>query len=128
MARAPPLRRRHLTNSDGGTSLRSELFNPKDWVLRHFVGLHYLPAPPRRLGASELAQYEGHYAAEDITVDNQVEFTGFQLTGQPDGTLQGTLLGSGETEAETGRRDASPPRRSSSSTRRITSSMRPGPA
>jgi CubicO group peptidase (beta-lactamase class C family) len=79
-----------LTNSDGGLQLRSELFT-KDWLLRHFVGLHNLPAPPRQLSASELAQYEGHYAAEAISPDNQVSSIEFQLTGRPDGTLQQTF-------------------------------------
>ena len=63
-----------------------------------------LPAPPRRLSASELAQYEGHYVAENIgftpNFDYQVGSIEFQLTGRPDGTLQQTFLGSGETEAE----------------------------
>jgi CubicO group peptidase (beta-lactamase class C family) len=90
-----------LNNSEGGIQLKSELFT-KDWVLRHFVGLHNLPAPPRQLSASELAQYEGRYVVETINVDNQVEFTRFRLTGRPDGTLERRYLGSGnaETEAE----------------------------
>jgi CubicO group peptidase (beta-lactamase class C family) len=87
-----------LNNSDGGIPLRSELFT-RDWVLRHFVGLHNLPAPPRRLSASEFAQYEGHYAAENITDGYQVGFIEFQLTGRPDGKLQQTF-GSGDAEAE----------------------------
>ena len=49
-----------LTNSEGGPMLINELFI-RDWVLRDFVGLHNLPAPPRRLSASQLAQYEGQY-------------------------------------------------------------------
>jgi CubicO group peptidase (beta-lactamase class C family) len=92
-----------LSNGEVGWRLQFELF-VRDWVLRHFVGLHNLPAPPRRLSASELAQYEGHYAAEDIgftpTFDNQVGSIEFQLTGRPDGTLQKTDLGSGEAEVE----------------------------
>jgi hypothetical protein len=87
-----------LNNGDLGWRLRSELFT-RDWVLRHFVSLHNLPAPPRRLSASELAQYEGHYAAENITEDNQVAFIEFQLTARPDGTLRQTF-GSGDAEAE----------------------------
>jgi CubicO group peptidase (beta-lactamase class C family) len=93
-----------LNNGDLGSQLRAELFT-RDWVLRHFVGLHNLPAPPRRLSASELAQYEGHYVAENIgftpNFDYQVGSIEFQLTGRPDGTLLQTFLASGETEAET---------------------------
>jgi CubicO group peptidase (beta-lactamase class C family) len=83
-----------LNNGEGGTQLKSELF-VRDWALRHFVGLYNLPAPPRQLSASELAQYEGHYAAEGINLDNQVVSLEFQLTARPDGTLQKTDLGSG---------------------------------
>ena len=88
-----------LTNGDLSRQLIGELF-VKDWVLRHFVKLHNLPAPPRRLSASELAQYEGQYVAEGISVDNQGLFEQFQLTGRPDGTLQKTYPGSGDAEAE----------------------------
>jgi CubicO group peptidase (beta-lactamase class C family) len=92
-----------LTNGQLGGRLVGELF-AKDWTLRRFVGLRNLPAPPRRLSASELAQYEGHYVAESIgftpNFDYQVGSIEFQLTGRPDGTLQQTFLGSGETEAE----------------------------
>jgi CubicO group peptidase (beta-lactamase class C family) len=92
-----------LNNGELGTWLKSELFT-RDWVLRHFVGLHNLPAPPRRLSASELAQYEGRYVVETIgnppTFDNQGEFTRFRLTGRPDGTLERRYLSSGEAEAE----------------------------
>lgn len=94
-----------LTNGELGGRLIAELFF-KDWTLHHFVGLHNLPAPPRRLSASELAQYEGHYEAEIITIDNQVESTEFQLTGRPDGTLQQTFLGSGDAEDDLGPGDA----------------------
>lgn len=83
-----------LNNSEGGIQLKWELFI-RDWVLRHFVKLHNLPAPPRRLSASELAQYEGQYVAEAILVNNQDFFEHFQLTGRPDGTLQKTDLSSG---------------------------------
>jgi CubicO group peptidase (beta-lactamase class C family) len=84
-----------LTNSDGGPNLIEELFY-RNWTLRHFVGLSNLPAPPRRLSASELAQYEGHYVAESIAPDNKVESTRFRLTGRPDGTLQLQPLSSGD--------------------------------
>jgi CubicO group peptidase (beta-lactamase class C family) len=82
-----------LTNGDGGIQLRSELF-VKDWVLRHFAGLSNLPAPPRSLSASELAQYEGYYQSEAIPFDNQAKFTELPLTGRSDGTLQLTFSGS----------------------------------
>jgi CubicO group peptidase (beta-lactamase class C family) len=88
-----------LTNSELGGRLVSELF-ARDWALRRFVGLRNLPAPPRSLSASQLAQYEGHYVGEGITVDNQVEFDKFQLTGGPDGTLQQTFPDAGQAEAE----------------------------
>ncbi|MBV8401825.1 MAG: beta-lactamase family protein [Acetobacteraceae bacterium] len=87
-----------VNNGDLGWRLRGELFT-RDWVLRRFVGLHNLPAPPRRLSASELAQYEGHYAAENITEDNQVVFIKFRLTARADGTLRQTF-GSGDAELE----------------------------
>ena len=76
-----------LTNGDGGSELRAELL-VKDWVLRHFAGLSNLPAPPRALSASDLAQYEGYYTADQISVDDQAQFNELQLTGRPDGTLQ----------------------------------------
>jgi CubicO group peptidase (beta-lactamase class C family) len=88
-----------LTNGELGGLLTAELF-VKDWTLRRFVGLRNLPTPPRRLSASELAQYEGQYTAEYITVDNQDLFGQLQLTGRPDGTLQQTYPGSGDAEAE----------------------------
>ena len=83
-----------LTNGDGGSELRAELL-VKDWVLRHFTGLRNLPAPPRSLSASELAQYEGYYTADHISGDDQPEFSELQLTGRPDGTLQLVFSGFG---------------------------------
>ena len=47
-----------LTNSDGGTQLRLELFFD-DWALQRFAGLHNPPAVPTRLPAARLAEYEG---------------------------------------------------------------------
>ncbi|MEV6216853.1 serine hydrolase domain-containing protein [Nocardia sp. NPDC051833] len=55
-----------LTNSEGGGHLLSELF-ADDWSLRTFAGLSNLPATPQRLGAAELAPYEGRYVADLIT-------------------------------------------------------------
>jgi CubicO group peptidase (beta-lactamase class C family) len=81
-----------LTNGDGGPQLRAELL-VKDWVLRHFARLNNLPAPPRSLSASELAEYEGYYTADRISVDDQAQFNEIQLTGRPDGTLQLVLSG-----------------------------------
>ena len=83
-----------LTNGDGGTRLRSDLL-VRDWVLRRFAGLSNLPAPPRSLTASELAQYEGHYTAKMISVDDQVHFNELQLTARTDGTLQLMFSGAG---------------------------------
>ncbi len=76
-----------LTNGDGGGPLTSDLFI-KDWALHHFAALSNLPAPPRSLSASELAQYEDQYTAEVINYDTPAEFFDLQLTGLPDGTLQ----------------------------------------
>jgi CubicO group peptidase (beta-lactamase class C family) len=81
-----------LTNSSGGAILINEMFE-KDWALRHFVGLSNLPAPPRALSASELAQYEGFYVAKYIAADNKVGFQKFRLTGRADGTLQQKFVG-----------------------------------
>jgi CubicO group peptidase (beta-lactamase class C family) len=50
-----------LTNSQGGPVLLAELF-ADDWALRRYAGVSNLPAVPRPLSPSELAQYEGSYA------------------------------------------------------------------
>jgi len=82
-----------LTNGDGGGRLASDLFI-KDWALRHFAGLSNLPAPPRPLSASELAQYEDQYTAELIDYNKPAQSIDLQLTGLPDGTLQLSPVGS----------------------------------
>ena len=41
-----------LNNGELGARLTGELFTT-DWALRRFVGLHNLPAPPRRLGVDQ---------------------------------------------------------------------------
>jgi hypothetical protein len=76
-----------LTNAERGERLITDLF-ATDWVLRRFVGLTNLPAPPRSLSASELAQYEGDYVTEFITADNKIASSKMELTGRPDGTLK----------------------------------------
>ena len=76
-----------LTNGDGGGRLTTDLFT-KGWALRHFAGLGNLPAPPRSLSASELAQYEDQYTAEVIDYNKPAQSFDLQLTGLPDGTLR----------------------------------------
>ena len=49
-----------LTNSEGGTQLRMDLFYD-DWALQRFAGLHNPPAVPTRLPLARLADYEGTY-------------------------------------------------------------------
>ena len=64
-----------LTNSERGRRLLGQLFTD-DWALRRFAGVSNLPAPPRELGAAELAPFEGVYSAE------QIGFTGPAFTFQ----------------------------------------------
>jgi CubicO group peptidase (beta-lactamase class C family) len=49
-----------LTNSDGGTQLRLDLFHD-DWALQRFAGLRNPPAVPTRLSPERLADSEGRY-------------------------------------------------------------------
>ncbi|WP_448506997.1 serine hydrolase domain-containing protein [Mycolicibacterium thermoresistibile] len=68
-----------LTNSDGGAMLVADLMYD-DWALRHFVGLHNLPATVRDLSPAELADYEGRYHAYEIEVNDEVVSTDTVLT------------------------------------------------
>src|SRR5262249_6166718 len=63
-----------LTNSDGGTQLRAELYYD-DWVLQQFAGLHNPPAVPTRLPPDRLAQYEGAYVSRSVDESGQWDET-----------------------------------------------------
>lgn len=67
-----------LTNSDSGPQLIAELF-ADDWALRRFAGVRNLPAVARELSAATLAEYEGHYAAEQIGFDGSPATLEFDL-------------------------------------------------
>jgi beta-lactamase family protein len=57
-----------LTNSEGGPALLADLF-AGDWALSRFAGVRNLPATPRALPDAALADYAGHYTAEQIGFD-----------------------------------------------------------
>jgi CubicO group peptidase (beta-lactamase class C family) len=78
-----------LTNSEGGTQLRAELYYD-DWVLQQFVGLHNPPAVPTRLPPERLAEYEGTYVARSVDEAGEWQETVISLRAR-DGTLQGEL-------------------------------------
>ena len=61
-----------LTNSDGGSQLRAQLFF-SNWVLQRFANVRDIPASTTPLSASELAQYEGVYTAITINRENKEE-------------------------------------------------------
>jgi hypothetical protein len=65
-----------LTNSEGGPGLIAELF-ADDWALKRFAGVSNLPAVPRP--QSGLAEYEGHYTAEQIGLDGSAVTIEFDL-------------------------------------------------
>jgi CubicO group peptidase (beta-lactamase class C family) len=78
-----------LTNSDGGSKLRLELFYD-DWALQRFAGLHNPPAEPMRLPAARLAEYEGSYV--NLGIDRAGNWVETVLTVQGnDGVLSGEL-------------------------------------
>ena len=82
-----------LTNSDGGTQLRLELFYD-DWALQRFAGLHNPPAEPTRLPATRLAEYEGTYL--NLSIDRAGNWLETMLTVQADdGALRGELAAGG---------------------------------
>jgi CubicO group peptidase (beta-lactamase class C family) len=76
-----------LTNSDGGTRLRMDLFYD-DWVLRQFAGLHNPPAAPLRLSAARLADYEGTYVNRSVDRAGNWQETPLTIQGD-DGALRG---------------------------------------
>jgi hypothetical protein len=78
-----------LTNSDGGSKLRLELFYD-DWVLQRFAGLHNPPAEPTPLPAARLTEYEGAYLNRGL--DRAGNWLETMLTVQADdGALRGEL-------------------------------------
>ncbi|POX55367.1 penicillin-binding protein [Streptomyces sp. Ru71] len=77
-----------LTNSEGGTRLRDELFTD-DWALSRFAGVTNLPATPKVLTSEELAPYEGRYIAQRINDKGAVEDTVIELH-RHNGQLKGT--------------------------------------
>ncbi len=64
-----------LTNSDGGFHMINDLF-ASDWALQRFAGLSNLPATPQRLGAVDLAPYEGRYIAKQVAQNGELEKPG----------------------------------------------------
>jgi CubicO group peptidase (beta-lactamase class C family) len=82
-----------LTNSDGASSLRTQLFTD-DWALRRFAGVSNLPATPRALDHAELAPYEGRYVAQEITAQG-VDESALDVRAQA-GRLQGTVTAGGQ--------------------------------
>ena len=77
-----------LTNSQGGTALRDELFTD-DWALSLFAGVTNLPATARTFSGPQLAPYEGSYIAQRINDKGAMEDTVITLT-QHNGRLRGT--------------------------------------
>ncbi|OIJ68475.1 penicillin-binding protein [Streptomyces mangrovisoli] len=77
-----------LTNSEGGTRLRDDLFTD-DWALSRFAGVTNLPATARTLSEKELAPYEGRYLAQRIGDDGAMEDVVVELIGH-EGRLRGT--------------------------------------
>ncbi|MGW3099591.1 serine hydrolase domain-containing protein [Streptomyces sp. NPDC001102] len=68
-----------LTNSEGGTGLRDELFTD-DWALSRYAGVTNLPATAETLNAQELKPYEGRYMAQRINEEGAVEDVVMELT------------------------------------------------
>jgi CubicO group peptidase (beta-lactamase class C family) len=77
-----------LTNSEGGTRLRDELFTD-DWALSRYAGVTNLPATATALNGQEVAPYEGRYMAQRINEEGAVEDTVIELT-RHNGRLHGT--------------------------------------
>lgn len=78
-----------LTNSDGGSRLRQDLFYD-DWALARFAGLHNPPATPMRLEPARLAAYEGAYTNLGLDVaGNWLETP--MIVRAEDGGLRGDL-------------------------------------
>ncbi len=78
-----------LTNSDGGSKLRMELFYD-DWALQRFAGLHNPPAEPIHVPAARLVEYEGSYRNRGIDRAGNWDETVLTIQ-QDDGALRGEL-------------------------------------
>lgn len=78
-----------LTNSDGGFHMINDLF-ASDWALQRFAGLSNLPATPQRLGAVDLAPYEGRYIAKQVAQNGELETTVIDFRAR-DGQLAGSM-------------------------------------
>lgn len=78
-----------LTNSDGGFHMINDLF-ACDWALQRFAGIGNLPAEPQRLGAADLAPYEGRYIAGQVSQDGNLEQTVIDFLAR-DGRLAGII-------------------------------------
>lgn len=84
-----------LTNSEGGTHLRDDLFTD-DWALSRFAGVTNLPATPTALSGRELDAFAGRYIAPRINDEGAVEDTVIEFRPQG-GRLQGTSTTVGQT-------------------------------
>ncbi|SDO55168.1 Tat (twin-arginine translocation) pathway signal sequence [Streptomyces sp. cf386] len=84
-----------LTNSEGGTRLRDDLFTD-DWALNRFAGVTNLPAMATTLSGRELAPYEGRYVAERINDEGAMEDVVIEVDRR-NGRLRGTQKSQGET-------------------------------
>ncbi|MEU6277772.1 serine hydrolase domain-containing protein [Streptomyces populi] len=82
-----------LTNSEGGTRLRDELFTD-DWALSRYAGVTNLPATAMALRGQELAPYEGRYMAQRINDEGAMEDVVTELTPR-NGRLHGTQTAHG---------------------------------
>ena len=78
-----------LTNSDGGTQLRLDLFHD-DWVLQRFAGLRNPPAVPTRLSPERLADNEGRYVNRRLDDMGNWAETAISVHGD-DGALRGEV-------------------------------------
>ncbi|MGW2620775.1 serine hydrolase domain-containing protein [Streptomyces sp. NPDC001500] len=76
-----------LTNSEGGTRLRDELFTD-DWALSRFAGVTNLPATAKVLDGQDLTPYEGRYMAQRIDDKGSVEDVVVELS-RHNGRLRG---------------------------------------
>ncbi|WP_069766821.1 serine hydrolase [Streptomyces sp. LUP30] len=82
-----------LTNSEGGTRLRDELFTD-DWALQRYAGVTNLPATAMALRGQELAPYEGRYMAQRINEEGAMEDVVTEMTRR-NGRLHGTQIAHG---------------------------------
>ena len=81
-----------LTNSDGGSKLRTQLFFG-DTFLQPYVHVRNLPAVAASLSASELAQYEGGYTATMIDFEGKSQQLELHLVAADGGLNLSTPAG-----------------------------------